>query len=306
MPTACVVVPTFRRPVLLERCLRSLHEQTQQADEIKIVASDPAEKDSIKKMVSRVGLPEVEVISGAHLLLGGEARNLGWRSGRSDIVMFVDDDDYWDNGKIAKHVRKHVESGAQVVYSGVTYTFSSTEQNFVRLAKQPALDMKTALLQDGYCPPTTSCVSVVRYALESVSGFDEVLKSYQDWDLWYRLADSYKFASIPEPLIYFVQHSGERVSMQSDNRIQAGNQLLAKYGRTQELLDFLGRELIRTIERALVFSAKDGDMTSFGTLRSEVRAQNLKALHWRTSWILLKMIVYFSRYGLPRALKPSR
>ncbi|MCA1476126.1 glycosyltransferase [Bradyrhizobium sp. NBAIM08] len=306
VPTACVVVPTFRRPELLERCLRSLQEQSQQAHEIKIVASDPAEKETIERMVDLLGLTQADVIAKTRLLLGGEARNVGWRSCCSDIVMFVDDDDYWDSEKIAKHTRKHVESAAEVVYSGVVYTFGSSEQDFVRLARPPASDMRTALLRDGFCPPTTSCVSVTRSALEGASGFDEALKSYQDWDLWYRLAGTCNFASISEPLVYFVQHRGERVSMQSSNRLQAAKQLLEKYGRSQQLLEFLNRELVRTLERALVFSAREGDGTSFPRFWSEVRAGNLKVVHWRTYWISLKMLVYWSNHLFARALKAAR
>ncbi len=304
-PNTCVVIPTFRRPLLLERCLRSVYEQTQQADEVKVVASDPGEREAIERIIERIGL-QADVICGGRVLLGGEARNLGWRSSRSEIIMFVDDDDYWDRQKIAQHVRKHIESSAEVVYSGVTYTFSSTERNFVRLARPVPSDMKAALLWDGFCPPTTSCVSVARSALERVSGFDEGLKSYQDWDLWYRLAETCQFAFIRDPLTYFVQHSGERVSMQSGNRIQAAKQLLAKYGSSQELLDFLSRELVRTLERALVFSAKDGDITSFEILWSEMKARNLKALHWRTYWILFKMIFYISNSVLMRPLRAIR
>jgi glycosyltransferase involved in cell wall biosynthesis len=270
------------------------------------VASDPAEKETIERIAGRLGLTQADVIASTRLLLGGEARNLGWRACRSDIVMFLDDDDYWDSEKIAKHLRKHIETAAEVVYSGVVYTFDSSEQDFLRLAKPPASDMRTALLCDGFCPPTTSCVSVARFALEGASGFDETLKSYQDWDLWYRLAETCKFVSISEPLVYFVQHRGERVSMQGSNRIHAAKQLLEKYGRSQQLLEFLNRELVRTLERALVFSAREGDATSFPKLWSEVRAGNLKMMHWRTYWISLKMVLYLSTYIFARALKAAR
>ncbi len=49
--------------------------------------------------------------------------------------------------------------------------------------------MVRALTLDGLCPPTTEAASPSGVpALEAVGGFDETLPSYQDWELWYRLA----------------------------------------------------------------------------------------------------------------------
>ncbi|MET4447038.1 glycosyltransferase involved in cell wall biosynthesis [Bradyrhizobium sp. GM2.2] len=299
---ACVVVPTFRRPLLLKRCLESILTQTAEANEIKIVASDPDEKETIESIVEEVGLSRAEVVCAGRKLLGGEARNLGWKLCESEIVMFVDDDDYWDQHKIALHLSKHQETTADVVYSGVTYTFHSPQESFIQKAIPAPSDVKSALTGDGFCPPTTSCVSVCRSALEHVSGFDDRLLSYQDWDLWYRLADTCKFASIAEPLTYFVQHSGERVSMQSDKRSAAATQLLEKHGRSKPMLDFLSREYVRTVERSLVFAARNGDFRCIANYWSEARSGSLSFINWRTYWILLKMVVYLpNRQLLKRA-----
>lgn len=290
--TVCVVVPTFRRLSLLRRCLKSIKQQTRQPNEVRVVAADPEERGLVEKALCEIGLRQAIVVCQTHTLLGGEARNLGWRSSESEIIMFIDDDDYWHPEKVAKHVDRHMESLAEVVYSGVVYTFSSPEQDFVRLPKAPVTSMKRALLLDGFCPATTSCVSVRRSSLEIASGFDEALRSYQDWDLWYRLADFCEFALIPEALTYFVQHSGERVSMTTQFRILAAKQLLEKFGRTQDLSDFFSRELIRTIERALVFSARGGDYRSIENVLWEIKKGNLKLLSWRTYWIGIKVVVY--------------
>ncbi|MCK1663443.1 glycosyltransferase [Bradyrhizobium sp. 151] len=305
-PTTSVVIPTFRRPLLLERCLESVLRQTRQPDEVKVVASDPHERQAVVEIVRQVGLPQADVISGSHGLLGGQARNLGWKSCTSEVVMFVDDDDYWDDEKIFRHLSRHQETSAEVVYSGVTYVFDSSGKSFPRHAKPLGTNVKAALTSDGFCPPTTSCVSVRRAALESVSGFDDSLQSYQDWDLWYRLADTCKFESIPDPLTYFVQHRGDRVSMQTERRLAAAKQLLHKYGHSTELVNFLDRELLRTIERALVFAAQEGDAECFSRYYSEIQSRRLGVANWRTYWILLKMLAYVSDDGLKRILGRRR
>ena len=63
-----VVIPTFRRPDLLSRCLKSLNEQT-------------------------VAPQSIEVVDDSETDFGpGISRNIGWKRGNADIVAFLDDD----------------------------------------------------------------------------------------------------------------------------------------------------------------------------------------------------------------------
>ena len=89
--TVGVVVPTFRRQERLQNLLATLLEGSVIPDEIVVVDNDPAGS-----------VQEAALVPGVRLLRGGfginvtAARNLGWRSTSSDVVVFVDDDNEVD------------------------------------------------------------------------------------------------------------------------------------------------------------------------------------------------------------------
>lgn len=93
-----VVVPTFRRPALLERCLGALLEQNfaPAAYEI-IVVDDAACKEThlqVEQCARRAATRGYSVyyLSTAGARGPATARNLGWRAARGEIIAFTDDD----------------------------------------------------------------------------------------------------------------------------------------------------------------------------------------------------------------------
>ncbi|MHB1774927.1 MAG: glycosyltransferase family 2 protein [Acidimicrobiales bacterium] len=87
VPSVAVIVPTFRRPGLLQRLLDSLLAGTRVPDEIVVVDNDP------EGSVDPAGLPPaVRLLRGGFGLNVTAARNLGWRTCSADVCLFVDDD----------------------------------------------------------------------------------------------------------------------------------------------------------------------------------------------------------------------
>jgi GT2 family glycosyltransferase len=97
-----VVVPTYRRPDLLARCLRALCVQTldPQTYEI-IVVDDDGTDPSIHDLVARIadniaeattGAPPIRYVPVLRTQGPAGARNAGWRIARGAIIAFTDDD----------------------------------------------------------------------------------------------------------------------------------------------------------------------------------------------------------------------
>src|SRR3954470_21926912 len=90
-----VVVPTFNRPDLLERCLAALVAQDLSPDAYEIVVADDAASAQTAEQVARWvarAAPAIRYVAvrGAHG--PAAARNQGWRAARGDVVAFTDDD----------------------------------------------------------------------------------------------------------------------------------------------------------------------------------------------------------------------
>jgi GT2 family glycosyltransferase len=115
--SVAVIVPTFRRPGLLRGLLDSLLAGTTVPDEIVVVDNDP------EGSVDPASLPP-----GVRLLLGGfglnvtAARNLGWRTCRADVCLFVDDDNEVEPEAVEMLARgcadPEVGIAGPVIYSG--------------------------------------------------------------------------------------------------------------------------------------------------------------------------------------------
>src|SRR5438552_15295194 len=90
-----VVVPTYKRPDLLARCLAALDVQQLDPPEYEIIVADDAADDATRLRVerlaeqSRAALVYVPVV-GSHG--PAAARNAGWRRARGTIIAFTDDD----------------------------------------------------------------------------------------------------------------------------------------------------------------------------------------------------------------------
>jgi hypothetical protein len=95
--TISVVIPTFRRPEMLQSLLVSLSQGTRVPDEVVVVDNDPqasASPSAIDGMSIKV------VHAGLGISLSG-ARNVGWRASISDICFFVDDDNIVEPDAVA-------------------------------------------------------------------------------------------------------------------------------------------------------------------------------------------------------------
>ena len=102
-----VVIPTYRRPDLLGRCLSALAAQDLDPQAFEVLVVDDAACDETREQVERAAatLPcpiRYLPVTGRHG--PAAARNLGWKAARGNILAFTDDDCVpdrsWLNGQL--------------------------------------------------------------------------------------------------------------------------------------------------------------------------------------------------------------
>lgn len=177
-----VVVPTFRRPELLARCLAALVRQNFPAEDFEIIVADDAAEEQTRRLV----LSQATAERGLHYVaVAGRhgpaaARNAGWRSARGEIIAFTDDDCIPDSGWLAAGITAFADSDVVAV----------TGQTIVPLPPEPTdFDRNTAGLETSEFI-TANCFCR-RTALEEIGGFDETFTTAwrEDSDLQFRLLD---------------------------------------------------------------------------------------------------------------------
>ena len=89
-----VVVPTYRRPELLARCLGALGEQELDPSAFEVMIADDAGSDETRRQVEAIAARSRPAIryTGRPGPTAAAARNVGWRAARGPIIAFTDDD----------------------------------------------------------------------------------------------------------------------------------------------------------------------------------------------------------------------
>lgn len=224
-----VVIPTFRRSELLHNALVSVLEQTYASIEIIVVDdnADQSEKESVRKVIEafngRVRLVENYRGKGAC-----GARNCGIESSRGELVAFLDDDDIWHPRKIEKQAAVFKDS--DVIGVLCNYYDVDVLMGMSRECKISMLKYTKEMALMGECPTSTSLVMVKKEVLVKVGLFDEAMPSFQDFEMWLRCLDHGDMFCIQEPLVKFIQHSSDRVSVNINRRLSGLKILKEKWG----------------------------------------------------------------------------
>ncbi len=161
---------------------------------------------------------------------GGAARNTGVARAQGRYVAFLDDDDEWHPRKLARQleVLRGREPAVGAVYCGYRIVDRASGRECGRMTPTAEGDLSAELMARNPIGGT-SCMLVRKECLEKVGGFDESLPSFQDRDLWIRLARVTRFAFVSEPLLDYYVH--ENKVWTNPNALLKGLEIMvAKHG----------------------------------------------------------------------------
>src|SRR5207302_3070250 len=93
-PALSVIVPTYRRPKLLRRCLAALAEQDVGRETFEIVVADDGSGDSTEDVLSAAGhtIPNLRWTTLKENAGPATARNRAVGEARGGVLLFLDDD----------------------------------------------------------------------------------------------------------------------------------------------------------------------------------------------------------------------
>ncbi|MVN93046.1 glycosyltransferase family 2 protein [Mucilaginibacter aquatilis] len=179
---ASVVIPTFKRPHLLRKCLEALLQQQfdKAAYEI-IVVSDGPDSDTLKEVERFSGYEKPAV---RYIALPGKkgpaaARNLGWKSAQGSVIAFTDDDCIPQKSWLQNMVN-NCAPGQEIALTGKVIVPLNDE-------RPTDYELNTANLQTAdFITANCACTKL---ALERAGGFDENFSMAwrEDSDLHFKL-----------------------------------------------------------------------------------------------------------------------
>lgn len=207
--TLSVIIPTHNRANLLKKAIESVRKQTFQ--DLEIIIINDASTDETEQLLQHLAALDnrIRVITNQKSLGGSKSRNMGISASKGEWIAFLDDDDIWLPKKIERQLTmlsNHPNALACSCAFIVNYPFMIKK---VRLT--PSHISLNSLLISNSLGGASVCVCSAR-VVKQMGGFDENLRSAQDWDLWVRLRLMGEIVSINEPLVHYQVHFNYRIS----------------------------------------------------------------------------------------------
>ncbi len=199
-PLVSIIVPTYQRPNLLKRCLKSLTNQTYPNLEIIVVNNFP--QQPLKKIISDVKSKQIKLYqetkqNSAH------ARNTGLLHATGDYICFCDDDDQYLPHKVQTQL-DFMQVNPRLAFSYHNFYFKKNNQLTLGITK-PAPTNFPDLLTANFFTIHSGSLMIKTKQLKKPLSYHTNLSS-EDADFNYRLASKYQFDYLNQPLSIYNLH----------------------------------------------------------------------------------------------------
>lgn len=301
-----VVIPTYTRRAILERCLKPLFSQSGVHDAWEIVVVDDGSTDDTADWVAGLEAPcDLRVIRQANQGAGA-ARNHGANEARGRTLLFVDDDILAEPGLVAAHIRAHREQAGIVGLGRLTLHLEGRPDPFARYWQIYWDDHYERLAAEPDGVAYRDCfggnLSIERERFLRIGGFATDLPRYHDIELGFRLArDGARFVYLPDAI-------GGQIHLKDDR----------SFAREFELAGFVGPTLAERhpeIMEHLMLGAYDSAPLVERLFRGALLSAGaptwpLRLLHpvmsrvWTRAWYRVNMRYWYWR-GVRRAIGDS-
>ena len=205
-----VIIPTYKNRGALQRAVDSVLGQ--EGVDIEVIVVDDNNPDTAERKQTELEMAKYETDERVKFIRhpqnknGAAARNTGIKASSGEYIAFLDDDDWFLEGKLAKQIvflQSHPEYDA--VYcmaqrNGKRYGTTTFEGDATR----------HILMLEGCM--YTPCLMFRRDALIAINGFDESFRRHQDYDLLLRFFHAgYKIGCLREVLTEIGTNDGENI-----------------------------------------------------------------------------------------------
>lgn len=224
------IITTYKRgPETVVRAVTSIIRQTYPNIEIIVVDDSPDTyelRDEVEKAVKAVA-PDAVYLRNRENAGACVSRNNGVAAARGEYVAFLDDDDEWLPEKIEKQLNMLTREQAAMVYCLYSTSNDDGDPKKPERVKCPSGNIYEELIWENFIG-STSFPLIRKSCLTEIGGFDPLMKSAQDYDVWLRLARRYPICCLNESLGIYHSYQGERISNNAQKRIDGQLRLIEK------------------------------------------------------------------------------
>ena len=205
MPKVSVIIPAYNQAHFLQDAVDSVLNGIYADFEIVIV--DDGSTDHTRQIAENISDPRVKYVYQENRGLAG-ARNTGIRNTTGKYIAYLDSDDLFAPEKLEVLAKKLDNEPELGLVAGQNILIGDEGSALGEIFDTPLPQDGARLLLGN--PITVGSVLLRREWQEKAGFFDESLRSYEDWDMWLRLAKlGCKMGWVPKPVYYYRFHSAQ-------------------------------------------------------------------------------------------------
>lgn len=228
LPLVTIIIPVFNGSNYLREAIDSAINQSYKNIEI-IVINDGSDDSNQTKQISISYGYKIRYIEKDN---GGvaSALNLGIRNMNGEYFSWLSHDDIFEYDKIEKEISFALQKNALFVFSN--YNFVTSHNQIIN--KSSNIDLLNFnnnlvfLLMTGY-PINGSASLIHKDVYKKVGEFNEMMRTTQDYDFWFRTVEHFKPQLLNKKLMRSRQHENQDSSKYSLIHNVECNELYSKY-----------------------------------------------------------------------------
>lgn len=221
-PVFSIITPTFKRPDLLKRNIKSVINQTYENYE-HIIIDDANEQETAGIINSfndnRIVLLHHEIQKGA-----AASYNTGIRASKGDFIVFLDDDDEYMPCFLKKMNERFLHSKPETgfIWTGISRIRQTDKGN--ECTSSVIWPSHFSIKEEGLIAATSIGngygVCIRKKCFDIIGFYDETITCGQDTEFLFRLARTFEFETIPEALVKIHTHNHPQLTDDNNNKIR--------------------------------------------------------------------------------------
>lgn len=220
-PLVTVYIPCRNYGRFLERAVESVFNQLYSHWELFIIdeGSDDATADICARYATR-DPDRIRIIRNEQPEGLQKVANTVLGQSRGAFIIRLDADDWFDESALllmATKLSQNPDLG--IVYGNYFYT--DDNGNILGMERRHELGVED---KAGHLPPHGACTMVRTRDLKSVGGYSEDINAQDGWELWYKLTQHTRAASLNIPVFYYRQHASS-LSRNTDRLLKARSRI---------------------------------------------------------------------------------
>lgn len=251
-----VIIPTYKRSDYLIRAINSVLNQSYKKIEIIVVDDNGVGIQQENTINLLKQFPTVKLITYNKNNGACYARNKGVKNATGEIIMFLDDDDYYLSNKIAKQVKILENNKIDACLCAMKRIDDYNNEIISKNNYPKGTDLKSYIL-NGNC--FTTMIAIKRSVFNKIGGFSEISR-FQDKFFMYKFYKNNLTATLlNEQLFVLSEHEGDRISLGNITKISSALNILLSFEKQHfHLLNKKEQQLVKNRYNKLMAEIRTG------------------------------------------------